>query len=303
MELQQLRYFVTVSEQGSISAAATLLRASQTTISESLQALERNVGTPLFFRLGSGMSLTSAGYALLSTARRVTRMAAATPWKIRRGEDTMPDRLTVCLIDSTASGAGVRCIARFLRAHPRASVVTKRAPDPTEAADLVHRGVADVAFVVVTPGAARTNELDSLHIDTETVLAVYPPGSTVSAEAVSLAALTEQPLVLTSAESDVYPALAEHFSLLRSPQRVPVRASRREDRLGLVAAGLGASLVTDRDRVRAEHVGAVVRPLRPVLDRDVLLLWEKDRETGVVQEFVDLCRAEAQMWREAASHA
>ena len=303
MELQQLRYFVVVSEQGSISAAATLLRASPATISESLHALERNVGTPLFFRLGSGMALTSAGFAMLGTARRLTRLVAATPRTIRRTEQWAPQRLTVCLIDSTASGAGGRCLALFLRKYPQATVVTKRATNATDAADLVRRGVADVAFVVVGPGAARTNELASLHIDTETVLAAFPPGSDVPAGGVALESLAEWPLVLTTAESEVSPTLAEYFSLLGSPRRVPVRASRREDRLGLVAAGLGATFVTDRDQVRAQDAGAVLRPLDPAHVRDVLLLWEKDRESGVVQEFVALCRAEAQTCRAAATHA
>lgn len=179
MELQQLRFFVVVSEQGSISAAASVLQASPATISEALQTLERKLGTPLFYRLGTGMALTSAGYAMLGTARRLTRLAAATPEAIRQDGGAAAARLTVCLIDNSASGGagGPRCIASFLRQSSRASVVTTRAANATDAADLVKSGMADVAIVVVGRTAAQANDLSSLVLDTETVLAVHPPGT------------------------------------------------------------------------------------------------------------------------------
>ncbi|MGV9862320.1 LysR family transcriptional regulator [Rhodococcus koreensis] len=303
MELQQLRYFVVVSEQGSISAASSVLQTSPATISEALQTLERRLGTPLFYRLGTGMALTSAGYAMLGTARRLTRIVAATPDAIRKDDEDAAARLTVCLIDNTASGAGPRCVARFLCANPRASVVTKRAANATDAADLVSRGMADVAFVAVGTSAARANDLASLLLETETVLAVHPPGTDVPADGVTLQDLSERPLVLSSSSSEIYPALSEHFSLLGSPQHVPLRASRREDRVSLVAAGLGSSFITDRDQTRAEHVGAVVSPLVPVLERNVFLLWAEDRESGVTQDFVEVCRAEAETIRAAPTHA
>lgn len=73
IELQQLRHFVAVAEARSISGAGTALDVPQSTISQAVHALEKELGAALFHRTGRGMTLTSAGHGLLSPARRILR--------------------------------------------------------------------------------------------------------------------------------------------------------------------------------------------------------------------------------------
>lgn len=73
LEIRQLRAFLAVASHGSVSAAASKLGLAQSTVSESLAALDRAVGTPTIAR-GRGVqriALTDAGNALLPHARRV----------------------------------------------------------------------------------------------------------------------------------------------------------------------------------------------------------------------------------------
>ena len=72
MDTDLLRTFAEVARQGSVTRAARLLRLQQPTVSHRLAALEREVGAPLFERLGNTLSLTAAGEALLPYARRIT---------------------------------------------------------------------------------------------------------------------------------------------------------------------------------------------------------------------------------------
>ena len=69
--LQQLRYFVEVAAQGSITAAADLLQVSQPTMSAAMKDLERRVGRVLLRRSVRGAALTEDGIEFLGYARQV----------------------------------------------------------------------------------------------------------------------------------------------------------------------------------------------------------------------------------------
>src|ERR671917_587073 len=58
MELRGLIAFREVARQASFSQAAARLGYVQSTISAQIQSLERDLGAPLFDRLGRGISLT-----------------------------------------------------------------------------------------------------------------------------------------------------------------------------------------------------------------------------------------------------
>ena len=73
--LQQLRYFVEVAAEGSISAAADLLYVSQPTMSAALKELESRAGSTLFIRSTRGVTLTEDGAEFLGYARQVTEQA------------------------------------------------------------------------------------------------------------------------------------------------------------------------------------------------------------------------------------
>ena len=73
MELNQLRAFVALVDNGSVTAAGQALGLAQSTVSEAIVALERELGTVLTAhkRGARTVSLTSAGRALLPRARGV----------------------------------------------------------------------------------------------------------------------------------------------------------------------------------------------------------------------------------------
>lgn len=66
MELRQLRYFLAVTREGSVSRAAAILGISQSMLTRHIQILEEELGLPLLYRNGHGVSLTEAGQQFLS---------------------------------------------------------------------------------------------------------------------------------------------------------------------------------------------------------------------------------------------
>ena len=86
MELEQLRIFLAVAEQGSFTAAAKALFVSHSTTSRAVAALERELGTPLFLRQGRSVSLTHAGETLKPEAERLLMLMDEIKEKVKNTE-------------------------------------------------------------------------------------------------------------------------------------------------------------------------------------------------------------------------
>ena len=71
MELRELTAFVAVAEEGGMSAASRRLHISQPALSQTVSALERQLGVKLLERSSTGVRPTEAGAALLAEARAI----------------------------------------------------------------------------------------------------------------------------------------------------------------------------------------------------------------------------------------
>lgn len=69
MELRQLRYFVTVAQLGSLSAAAQALHLAEPPLSVQIKNLEQEIRFLLFIRSNKGMVLTPQGKVFLTKAK------------------------------------------------------------------------------------------------------------------------------------------------------------------------------------------------------------------------------------------
>ena len=69
MEIRELRAFIAVAEEGSLSAAARRVHLSQSALSQTVQSLERQLGVQLLRRSSTGVTLTGAGSTLLREGR------------------------------------------------------------------------------------------------------------------------------------------------------------------------------------------------------------------------------------------
>lgn len=71
MELRELRYFLAVAREQSISKAAEALFVTQPNLSRQMQNLEKEIGRPLFVRGSRKITLTEAGRLLYKRAEEI----------------------------------------------------------------------------------------------------------------------------------------------------------------------------------------------------------------------------------------
>lgn len=71
LERIHLRTVQQVEEQGSLTAAASVLNLTQSALSHSMKKLEQQLGTDIWLREGRNLRLTQAGQYLLAVANRV----------------------------------------------------------------------------------------------------------------------------------------------------------------------------------------------------------------------------------------
>src|SRR5690242_6782996 len=71
MNPRQLKTFLAVAKQGNITRAASEANLAQSSLSDQMQALEEELGVPLFERSRQGVTLTPAGDVLKSYAEEI----------------------------------------------------------------------------------------------------------------------------------------------------------------------------------------------------------------------------------------
>jgi len=118
LNLNSLRLFTAVAEQGGFTAAGRLLRVSQPAISKAVRQLEGDVDAQLLLRTAKGVTLTEEGRVLLAHARvlfgeeRAAEEALAERRGLARGALRLGSSLTV------ASYFLPRILGAFHGRHP-----------------------------------------------------------------------------------------------------------------------------------------------------------------------------------------
>ncbi len=165
MELRELSAFVAVVEEGGMSAASRRLHVSQSAISQTVSALERELGVQLLERVSTGVRPTDAGVALLEEARGVLARyrEAVRAMASYRGEAGGVIRLGIPLELAPHMLPGV--LAKFAAEVPETRVVPRHLSTAAQFAAL--RGdQLDVGLVRERPTGS---EFDALLVSRESL--------------------------------------------------------------------------------------------------------------------------------------
>ncbi len=285
MNIRRLRHFLVLAEEKNFHRAATRLYLSQPALSQSLKALEEELGVQLVER--RPFRLTPAGEVLWAEGQRLLEAAEALKERVRRAgqgvlrfgvpENLLPDLMP--LLDALRRGLGQALEIRELHT-----------PDQVRA---LKAGVLDYGLAglrVDDPGIAR-EPLFTIPM----VVALPEDHPLAREEAVSLAALKEEGFLLFSRERlpPLHEAYMAVFRQAGFAPRVVREVERFAEAVSLVAAGLGVHLTLAPYRIYP-HPGVVLRPLAEGMGLEVALIYRKDPPPPRLAEVLKGLRAYAE---------
>lgn len=289
MDLADLKALLAVADARSFTRAAALLHVAQPPLSRRIAALEARLGVPLI-RRERPLTLTEAGRFLVEQARqlfvRVEEIEAAT----RRIGAERRRYFGIGFVGSALYGTMPGAIRRLRDSFPDVEVGLHELTTAQQRLALENRQI-DVGVgrldLGEAPGIARVTLSEEA-----LVLAVVPKHRLAGAATTSLAEVAAEPVI--PYPSRPRPSFADFMiALLRAtgvdPQ-VAIEANDVQAALGLVAAGIGATLVPTSVAESGRTDVAFVALDDEAARSPVILSYRAADRSPLVQSFLDLAR-------------
>lgn len=165
MDWDHLRFFAALAQTGTLAGAARVLMVEHTTVARRIQALEQQIGHPLFVRDAAGHKLSEAGRALLPVAQAMEKAARGLE-HVALSCASAPDSVAGLVRVGVTEGLGVQLLAAPLallgQQHPKLSVDLMALPR------LMHlsRREADIVISLERPkrGTVVVSKLADYHL-------------------------------------------------------------------------------------------------------------------------------------------
>ena len=172
MNLQYYFNFVTIVEEGSLTAAAKKLRIAQPALSNQVKAMEQKYGTRLFFRGSRRLELTDAGSILYQKAKRICEIELAAKNEIASGFSGQRGTLRLGVTSSLATDRLYNVLSTFLKKYPETNVKILE-DSPAELLRLLQKGQVEAVMVQV-PYEINEN-FEVLYRAEDELVAMYAP--------------------------------------------------------------------------------------------------------------------------------
>lgn len=281
VQLDWLRTFIAVVEQGSFSAAAQTVQRSQPRVSSHIAALESAVGASLLHRTPA--RLTPAGETLLPHARDALRSVERGIARVAALGAAVRGPLRV----ASFPGASALLVAPIFRSF------TDRYPDvrpellegvPDEITDLVLGGRADVAVLPAFPPLTHATLVRVPLLRESIVALVRTEHELAGAPSVPTARLRDERVVVTAKPGDQVSYIADVLRAAEIPPDTEVHVAQPTTVAAFVNAGLGIGLLPAMaaETVRFGELVAVPMTEHDIWERTILLVRNAERELSRV---------------------
>ncbi len=171
MELRQLRYFITVVNEGTISLAARRLHLSQPPLSHQMKLLEEELGVTLFERGSRHIRLTLPGKAFYERALAILDLSELAKSEIVSLDQEIAGTIKLGIISSAAEFITSRFLAPFQKESPQVTLEVSES-NTFHLLELLHMNQIDLA-IVRTPFSRRA--LDCIALPPDPFIAAARP--------------------------------------------------------------------------------------------------------------------------------
>lgn len=263
MRLRQLRFLVAVVEEGSFTAAATRMHATQSGISAQIKLLEESLNAQLFERSVAGVVPTKAGKLAYQRASLILREASAMKSDVADLQGTISGKVSAGLMPTTTRSVVAPVLEKFAIRYPNIEVKVEEAYS-AHLCEGVTSGRLD--FAVVPPSTSDIG-LRSTQLDTDVEVFVTAPNK--DRAHLSPVDLTQMPplkLVLPGPENARRARIEESIQSFNIPVAKIMELDAMMATLDLVARSdwttiLPGCLVIDDVASSDRHLHPIVQPV------------------------------------------
>ncbi|WP_298224718.1 LysR family transcriptional regulator [Acidocella sp.] len=295
MEIRQLRQFAAVADTLHFGRAAQRLNMTQPPLSQSIQALERELGSALFIRTKRSVSLSPFGIAWLAHVRVALAGVDALPETAHRLITGTAGRLSLSFVSTADYSLLPLLVRHFSTLYPEVEITLTEATSDVQIT-LLQEGSAHAGIIIAPKDEALPAVLTYRRLLREKLVAAVPedwittgrlfPG----AHGLAPQQVIEAPLIIfpQPMAPSFYDLVLGYYRAHGAEPRIAQPAIQMQTIISLVSAGLGLALVPASLRHLA-RTGVRYLDLQgdaPVLETG--LAWRRDETAPVLARLLDV---------------
>ncbi len=250
MDLRQIRQFVTVADTLHFGRAAERLGMTQPPLSQSVRALEEEIGVALFTRTKRHVALTAVGAQWLPYARHLLADAGALPGiaeRLSRGEI---GAVRLAFISTADYNVLPLLVSKLKQVAPEVEVTLREATSDVQIEALLD-GEIDAGVIIPPPEMANLAALDYQPLQREPLVAALPEVWVESGRIaltgghVDFARIADAPLILFPRRGApaFHDLVTRYFAEQGRQPRLGQQAIQMQTIISLVSVGMGVALV------------------------------------------------------------
>ncbi|MGH3309402.1 MAG: LysR family transcriptional regulator [Streptomyces sp.] len=298
-DLDDLRLFLDIVAEGSITGGARRMHLSLPSASARVRSLEHHAGVALLIRGRRGVRPTPAGTTLARHARDVLALTARLEGAVASYTRSPTAPLTLLGGGSAMYRLVPQALVSFLRAHPDVDVTVSESRTP-QTVRMLADGEADLG--VVLDDEARDCGLDMEPLGDDSLVVVGQAGGILAGrDALTYNEVAEHPLVGLDADSSLRRWIEKNLGPHAPAVRYRTTVANLNILVALAAAGVGLAVVPRRAIDPSQPLD-VCDLQDPWSRRHHLLAWgAKDRTSTATAALAEHLRHAA--LSEPASHS
>lgn len=285
VDIKQLYYFVTVSDQLSYSKAAQKLHISQPSLSNAIKNLEQEVGSPLLERNTRKMELTDAGKIFYKKAISLLSQMDMLKKEMEEVKLTGSGELIVGIIESVKHWIP-KVIREYQGRYPSINIKLIEVLGGKAVKESLRKYHT---HLLITNQYVHEEDIESIPLyDERLVLVLHKDHPLAHKETVSLHELESEPFIISTEGFQTREDIVTAFSIEQVTPNIKFEIERFETALTLVRENLGVTIIPENYLAESTDPSIVWKAIdSPALERTVYLMFMRNRYLApAVQAFL-----------------